>query len=190
MKKLSLALAAASALSLGLASTAQAGEGGIAAGAAATFDGGDLTSLSVAAAVGKESAAVAVRANVGATILQEVATDGMGNPIEEGQTPDVTTGAGIPGTGTIVLVDVEGPATATTEAYALGGSGDITVNSIASSEALNANNVAPNPVLEGGDDTNPGVAQANNLGNGPASFVVFDPSNGGFVTLVEGDAPM
>ncbi|AMA09785.1 hypothetical protein [Picosynechococcus sp. PCC 73109] len=156
MKKFSFALAAASALSLGLASTAQAGEGGIAAGAAATFDAGDLTSLSVAAAVGKESAAVAVRSNISNVILQEVATDGSGNPIEEGQTPDVTTGQGIPGTGTIVLVDVAGPAIATTEAYALGGSGDITVNSIASSEALGAGNVAPNPVLEGGDDLSTG----------------------------------
>lgn len=186
MKKISFALAAASALSLSLASTAQAGEGGIAAGAAATFDAGDLTSLSVAAAVGKESAAVAVRANVGNITLQEVATDGMGNPLEEGQ--DVVNGNPVPGSGTFVLVDVAGPGQATTEAYALGGSGDITVNSIAASEALNANNVAPNPVLEGGDDLNPGIAQANNIGDGGQSFVVFDPSTGD-VVLVEGNAP-
>lgn len=184
MKKFSFALAAASALSLSLASTAQAGQGGIAAGAAATFlPNGNVESLSVAAAVGKDSAAVAVRSQLAPIIVDipTIETVTIANPnFVSGTTPSTIEVDQIVLTPTVVGDGV------TNEAYALGGGSDIEVNSIASSEALNANNVAPNSVLFGGNDDNLSTPQANALAGGGGSFVVFDPVTG-TVILVDGN---
>ncbi|QCS50652.1 hypothetical protein FEK30_15130 [Picosynechococcus sp. PCC 11901] len=186
MKKFSFALAAASALSLGLVSTAQAGQGGIAAGAAATFRAnGNVESLSVAAAVGKDSAAVAVRSQILEGTSTETPVLNNGTPVRENVVTDPSSGI-TTDTGNIATVTVTTPGSVTNEAYALGGGSDIEVNSIASSEALNANNVAPNSVLFGGNDDNLSTPQANALAGGGGSFVVFDPDTG-TVIFVDGN---
>jgi hypothetical protein len=67
VKNITFALIATSVLSFGFASTAQAGQGGIAAGAAITFGANrQVTNLAIAASAGKTTAAVGVR-SVGAT---------------------------------------------------------------------------------------------------------------------------
>ncbi len=195
MKKLPLALAAASALSLGLASAAQAGEGGIAAGAAATFSAdGTVESLSVAAAVGKSGAAVSVRSGPAIVLGTELitATNPVVNVNGVSQINQITSeplfATEVIGTET-VLVESTG---IVNEASAIGTGGVITANRIGDSttttDGEGVTTSTPLPIFtETGDQFLP-AAQANNLGNGTANFVVFDPGSGGFVTLVEGNA--
>ncbi|MEB3226247.1 MAG: hypothetical protein VKJ86_10655 [Synechococcus sp.] len=187
MKKLSLALAAAGALSLGLASSAQAGEGGIAAGAAATFsETGEVQSLSVAASVGKSGAAVSVRSGRTSVLVQEPITETV--PILFGPIGDQQiVGEEVNVVGfQPVLLESEG---IVNEAYAIGTGGVITANRIGDATTTTDEggiSSTPLPVFEETGDPFLATPQANEIGSGTASFVVFDPATGD-VVLVEGN---
>ena len=185
MKKLSFALAAASLVSFGIAPASQAGEGGIAAGAAVTLNGGVVESLAVSAAVGKNGAAVATR-SAATNVVVDVPN--FANPIFDA----ITDGFG--NTSTFIVgyetVPTQVGTDVVNEAYAIGTSGTITANSLTAADALadgtgtSEANTALNPVFQDTDDQSYSVPQANEIGDSD-TFAIFNPATG-TITIFEG----